>query len=150
MIVVKTKATLRIKENKRNKLVPLGSVFRGRTIADLPEWLQEHITYFRNTSRCNTLLIREHAEIEQPIAPKGVEKVKTVVKEVKEADKPLPEVKFAPKIQPKDVVQPAVNVKEPMQEKPEDRPKPTKVPPKVFRKKRADKAPAKLKKRILK
>ena len=96
MIVVKTKATLRIKENKKNKLVPLGSVFRGRTIIDLPEWLQEHITYFRNTSRCNTLLIREHAEIEQPIAPKGVEKVKTVVKEVKtvkEATEPFPEPK---------------------------------------------------------
>jgi len=86
MIVVKTLATLRIKGNKgKNKLVPIGSVFRGRRIKDLPEWLQEHITYFRKTVTCNTLLIKEHAETTQPNVSKGIKETEEI-EEIEETE----------------------------------------------------------------
>jgi hypothetical protein len=86
MIVVKTKATLRITENGRKRLIPKGARFQERTIVDLPQWLQEHIAYFRKTPACTTLIINETPEIVQPIASKDVEKVKQVVKEVKKVE----------------------------------------------------------------
>ncbi len=154
MIVVKTKATLRIKKGTKNQIVPIGSVFRGRSIEDLPQWLQEHITYFRNTSRCNTLLIREHAEIAQPIAPKGGEKVVRVVKEVKEVKKvkiPEEKIDLPPAeeglglIDPKIVI-PAESKKEVEESKKEEPKKDTKPKVKANLKKETAKAP-KLRKR---
>ena len=130
MIVVKTKTTLRIKENNRKKLVPLGSIFRGRTIEDLPKWLQDHITYFRSTARCDTLLITETAEIEQPITPKGGKEVKTDVIEAKTENSLLKEAKPLPEIKPDDGKQPDEVVELPVKVK-EDPPEPEEVPPEL-------------------
>jgi len=98
MIVVKTQETLRVRSNGRKILIPIGSVFKGGTIEDLPEWLQEHIPYFKKTGGCTTLIINETAEIVQPIASKGNEiDEKDVVndidtKEVEEVEEPKKEV----------------------------------------------------------
>jgi NifB/MoaA-like Fe-S oxidoreductase len=95
MIVVKTKATLRITENGKKRLISKGARFQERTIEDLPQWLQDHIAYFRKTPTCTTLIINETPEIAQPIAPKGVEKVKRVVREVKKVEEvKIPEEKI--------------------------------------------------------
>jgi len=98
MIVVKTQETLRVRSNGRKILIQIGSVFKGGTIEDLPEWLQEHIPYFKKTGGCTTLIINETAEIVQPIASKGNEiDEKDVVndidtKEVEEVEEPKKEV----------------------------------------------------------
>ena len=116
MIVVKTKCTLRVNENGKKRLIPAGAKFQGRTIKDLPEWLQEHIAYFRKTPRCTTLIINETVEpavIDTPIAPKAPEKIKRVAREVKKVeeekkiDPPPPEEGLGfpdPKIIPPDEV----------------------------------------------
>lgn len=72
MIDVKTQATLRIKENGVKRLIPAGATFHAKDISDLPEWLQQHIKYFRKTMTCSTLIIKETAAIPQPIDSKGI------------------------------------------------------------------------------
>lgn len=115
MIVVKTIDTLRVKINRKNKIILMGSTFSGRTIEDLPEWLQEHIEYFRKTPHCNTLLIKETFIADSSTLEKAkpalkvqgtliddAVKVKTEVKKDKKVEEPLPVVKLDPKIQPKE------------------------------------------------
>ena len=143
MIVVKTKVCLRIKENGKKKVLPSGAVFRGRTIEDLPGWLQDHVEYNRNTPCCDTLLIKETFEVDSSTLVKtepalkvqgtlivDAVKDKTDVKDIKEDEKPLPEVELDPKIQPKETVdlkvEPTVLPKDVVD--PKIDPKPKKVP----------------------
>ena len=65
MIVVKLMQTLKVSELGR--LIPIGTVFRGKNRKDFPKWLQAEIKYFEATPKRSTLLIKEMIEKVAPI-----------------------------------------------------------------------------------